>query len=104
MRKRHVVLLETKRNIWVAYSISPSEAKNMSNAVLPQLHYFVFEYNLLLQQKYPYTMKLKYPLNHYYRVGKISMYREEEFEEKEKCLIVSYDDDEDYLSVTNTNF
>lgn len=92
MLKKHVILLETEQNIWVAYSISNAEAIKMSRAHLPQLNYYVFVCNLL--QQFPYTMKLKYPLSQYFRIGKIIIYREEEFEEKEEYLIVTNDDDD----------
>lgn len=90
MLKKHVILLETEKNVWVTYSVSNREAKKMSMAYLPHLHYYVFECNLL--QQFPYTMKLKYPLNQYFRGGEIILYREEQFEEKEEYLTVSYDD------------
>jgi len=90
MIKKHVILLETTNNVWVAYSVSNLEANRMSKAILPHLNYYVFECNLL--QQYPYTMKLKYPLNLYYRDNNIIIYREEEFAEQEEYLIVKYDD------------
>jgi hypothetical protein len=90
MLNKHVILLETEPNIWVAYSVSNTEAKKMSMAHLPHLHYYVFECNLL--QQFPYTMKLKYPLNQYFRSGEIILYREEQFEGKEQYLTVRYDD------------
>jgi len=93
LKKKHVILLETEKNIWVAYSVSNAEANKMSRAFLPQLHFYIFECDLW--QQYPYTMKLKYPLNQYFCVGdgKIIVYKEEDFAETDKYLTVSYDDD-----------
>jgi len=103
MLKKHVILLETEKNIWVAYSISNGEANKMSSAYLPQLNYYVFECNLL--QQYPYTMKLKYPLNKYYHLHKISKYNEEWFAEEDEYLIVSYNnsDESSFLDVGISN-
>lgn len=93
MLKKHIILLETEKNVWVAYSLSDGEANKMTKAFLPGLNYYVFECDLL--QQYPYTMKLKYPLNSNYRVGMICTYREEEFVENEECLVVTYRDFDD---------
>lgn len=97
MLDKHIILLESENNVWVAYSISNTVAERMSKANLTQLTYYIFK--CPLPQQYPYCMKLKYPLNQYYRVGITCSYREEAFTNKEEYLLVHFDALDDILSV-----
>jgi hypothetical protein len=81
MLKKHIVLLQTKDYDWIAYSIKISEARKLLNInkncdeVFRKIQtpsdslkgygvFYIFKCNIL--QQYPYTMKLKAPLNKYY--------------------------------------
>jgi hypothetical protein len=109
MLKKHIVLLETKDYDWIAYSITITEAKKLlninknCNEVFCKLQtpsdslygsgvFYIFKCNIL--QQYPYTMKLKAPLNKYYDCKNIIKYKEEIFKENDEYIIVSYESDE----------
>ena len=92
MLKKHIVLFESKDNGWVAYSTISSDAKRILNVNKNYNIFYVFECDLLKQ--YPYTMKLKAPLNENYNCKKINKYKEEIFEENDKYIIVSYKTEE----------
>ncbi len=92
MLKKHIVLFESKDNGWLAYSTISSDAKRILNVNKNYNIFYVFECDLLKQ--YPYTMKLKAPLNENYNCKKINKYKEETFEENDKYIIVSYETEE----------
>ena len=78
MLKKHIVLFESKDYGWVAYSTIASDAKRILNVNNQYNIFYVFECDLLKQ--YPYTMKLKAPLNENYNCKKINKYKEETFD------------------------
>jgi hypothetical protein len=89
MLKKHIVLFETKDYGWIAYSTSGSDAKRILSVNNKYSLFYIFECNLLKQ--YPYTMKLKAPLNEYYDCKRINKYKEANFEENEKYITISYE-------------
>uniref|UniRef100_A0A6C0KNK8 Uncharacterized protein n=1 Tax=viral metagenome TaxID=1070528 RepID=A0A6C0KNK8_9ZZZZ len=94
MLKKHLVLFESKDYGWIAYSTTGAEAKrilNINNKYKYNI-YYIFECDLL--QQYPYIMKLKAPLNQYYDCKRIIKYKEANFEENDKYLMISYKTDE----------
>jgi hypothetical protein len=93
MLKKHMVLFESKDYEWIAYSTTGRDAKRILNVNKKYNIFYIFECNLLKQ--YPYTMKLKSPLDKYYDCKKINKYKEEKFEEKDEYIIVSYETDDE---------
>jgi hypothetical protein len=89
MLKKHIVLFESKNHGWIAYSTTGSDAKRILSVNNRHHIFYVFECDLLKQ--YPYTMKLKAPLNEFYDCKKINKYKEEIFEEKDKYITISYE-------------
>ena len=89
MLKKHIVLFESKDYEWIAYSTTGSDAKRILSVNKKYNIFYIFECDLLKQ--YPYTMKLKSPINKHYDCKKINKYKEEKFEEKDKYIIVSYE-------------
>ena len=89
MLKKHIVLFECKDYEWIAYSTTGSDAKRILRVNKKYNVFYIFECNLLKQ--YLYTMKLKSPLNKHYDCNRINKYKEENFEEKDKYIIVSYE-------------
>jgi hypothetical protein len=109
MLKKHIVLLQTKDYDWIAYSIKIYEARKLlninkncdevfcklqppSDALQEYGVFYIFKCNIL--QQYPYTMKLKAPLNKYYDCKNIIKYKEEIFEENDEYIIVSYENED----------
>lgn len=109
MLKKHIVLLQTKDYDWIAYSITIAEAKKLlninknCNEVFSKFQipsdslqrsgvFYIFKCNIL--QQYPYTMKLKAPLNKYYDCKNIIKYKEESFKENNEYIIVSYENED----------
>ena len=90
MLKKHVVLFETKQYQWVAYSTTGADAKRILNVNNHYNIFYIFECDLLKQ--YPYTMKLKAPLDKHYDCKIINKYKESVFEENDKYIIISYED------------
>ena len=88
MLKKHLVLFESKDNGWIAYSTTGSDAKRILSVNKKYNIFYIFECDLLKQ--YPYTMKLKAPLELYYDCKRINKYKEENFLEKDAFIIVSY--------------
>ena len=89
MLKKHIVLFETKEYDWVAYSTTGSDARRMVNITKNGNIFYIFECDITKQ--YPYTMKLKAPLNKYYDCKNIIKYKEQMFEENDESIIVSYE-------------
>jgi len=87
MLKTHIVLFETKHYDWIAYSVTGSDAKRSLDVNKNYNIFYVFECDL--KKQYPYTMKLKSPLNKHYDCKKINKYKEEHFDEKDEYIIVS---------------
>jgi len=92
MLKKHVVLLEAKDYGWIAYTTTFADAKKMLtiNVAHNMNIFYIFECNLLKQN--PYAMKLKFPFSQHYDFRKIIIYKEEDFEENDEYIIISYDD------------
>jgi len=89
MLKKHLVLFESKDNGWIAYSTTGSDAKRILSVNKKYNIFYIFECDLLKQ--YPYTMKLKAPLELYYDCKRINKYKEDIFLEKDEFIIVSYE-------------
>jgi hypothetical protein len=91
MLKKHVVLFEAKNYGWIAYSTTFADAKRVLTINDTQQDiFYIFECNLLKQN--PYTMKLKFPFPKHYNHKKINIYTEDEFEDNEEYILISYDD------------
>jgi hypothetical protein len=87
MLKKHIVLFESKDNGLIAYSTTGSDAKRILSVNNKYDIFYIFECDLL--KEYPYTMKLKSPVNKHYDCKKINKYKEENFEEKDKYITIS---------------
>jgi len=90
MLKKHIVLFETKDYQWIAYSTSGTDAKRILSVNKNYNIFYIFECNI--EEQYPYTMKLKSPVNKYYDCKKINKYKEEIFEKEDKYITISYED------------
>lgn len=88
MLKKHIVLFESKHYGWIAYSTTGSDAKRILSVNNKYDIFYIFECDLLKQ--YPYIMKLKAPINKQYNCKKINKYKEENFEENDKYIIISF--------------
>jgi hypothetical protein len=66
-----------------------TEAKRLLR-VNPDIFY-IFKCDLLDSD--PYIMKLRTPFNNYYKSKKINIYKEEVFDENEKCIFITNDND-----------
>jgi len=84
-----MVLFESKEFGWIVYSTIGSDAKRLLNVNNQYNIFYVFECDLLKQ--YPYTMKLKTPLNKHYNCKKINKYEEDFFEENDEYITISYE-------------
>ena len=93
MLKKHVVLFESKDHGWIAYSTTGRDAKRILSVNKKHNIFYIFECDLLKQ--YPYTMKLKLPLDKHYKCEKINKYKEEIFEKKDEYIIVSYETEDE---------
>lgn len=89
MLKKHIVLFESKDYGWIAYSTTGSDAKRILNVNKKYYVFYIFECDL--EKQYPYTMKLKAPLNKHYDCKRINKYKEENFEEEDEYIIISYE-------------
>jgi len=89
MLKKHIVLFETKDYEWVAYSTTGSDAKRILSVNKKYNIFYIFECDI--EKQYPYTMKLKAPLNEHYDCKKINKYKEVDFEENDKYITISYE-------------
>jgi hypothetical protein len=89
MLKKHIVLFETKHYEWVAYSTTGSDAKRILSVNKKYNIFYIFECDI--EKQYPYTMKLKAPLNKHYDCKKINKYKEVDFEENDKYITISYE-------------
>ena len=87
MLKKHIVLFESKDNGLIAYSTTGSDAKRILSVNNKYDIFYIFECDLL--KEYPYTMKLKSPVNKHYDCKKINKYKEENFEEEDKYITIS---------------
>ena len=87
MLKKHIVLFESKEYEWIAYSTTGRDAKRILSVNKKYNIFYIFECDLLKQ--YPYTMKLKSPLDKHYDCKRINKYNEEKFEENDKYIMVS---------------
>jgi hypothetical protein len=94
MLKKHIILFEASHVGWIAYTTTFPDAKRMLTINASTNHdiFYIFECNLLKQN--PYTMKLKFPFSQHYDFKKINLYKEEDFAEKEKYMIISYTDED----------
>jgi hypothetical protein len=91
MLKKHVVLFEAKDYGLIAYSTNFADAKRMLTINGTQdAIFYIFECDLLKQ--HPYTMKLKVPFSQYYHFIKINIYKEEDFADNDKYILISYND------------
>ena len=88
MLKKHIVLFESKDYGWIAYSTTGADAKRILSVNNKYHVFYIFECDL--GQQYPYTMKLKAPLDKYYDFKRINKYKEVNFEENDKYIIVSF--------------
>jgi len=93
MLKKHIVLFESKDYKWIAYSTTGRDAKRILNVNKKYSIFYIFECNI--EKQYPYTIKLKTPLNNYYDCKRINTYKEEYFEEKDKYIIISYETEDE---------
>ena len=93
MLKKHIVLFESKHYEWIAYSTTGRDAKRILSVNKTYNIFYIFECDLLKQ--YPYTMKLKSPLDKHYNCKKINKYKEEKFEETDEYIIISYETDDE---------
>ena len=93
MLKKHIVLFESKHYEWIAYSTTGRHAKRILSVNKTYNIFYIFECDLLKQ--YPYTMKLKSPLDKHYNCNRINKYKEEIFEEKDEYIIISYETDDE---------
>jgi hypothetical protein len=91
MLKKHIVLFESKEYEWIAFSTIGSDAKRKLLVNKNYNIFYVFECDL--KKDYPYTMKLKAPLNKYYDCKKINKYKEENFTDDDKYMIITSSDD-----------
>jgi len=89
MLKKHIVLFESKDYEWIAYSTTGRDAKRILSINKKYNIFYIFECDLLKQ--YPYTMKLKSPLDKHYDCKRINKYKEE----KDEYIIVSYEKDDE---------
>ena len=89
MLKKHIVLFETKDYEWVAYSTTGSDAKRILSVNKKYNIFYIFECDI--EKQYPYTMKLKSPLDKHYDCKKINKYKEVNFEENDKYITISYE-------------
>ena len=90
MLKKHIVIFESKEYGWIAYSTTGADAKRILSVNKKYNIFYIFECDLLKQ--YPYTMKLKAPLNKHFDCKVINKYEEDNFVEDDKYIIVSYKD------------
>jgi len=90
MLKKHIVLFESKHFGWIAYSTTGSDAKRILSVNNKYHVFYIFECDLLKHvfKQYPYIMKLKAPLNKHYDCKKINKYKEENFEENDKYIMI----------------
>ena len=92
MLKKHIVLFESKHHGWIAYSTTGSDAKRILSVNKKYDVFYIFECDLL--KEYPYIMKLKAPLNKHYDCKRINKYKEENFEENDKYIMICSKTDE----------
>jgi hypothetical protein len=82
-----MVLFESKHHGWIAYSTKGSDAKRILSVNNKYDVFYIFKCDLL--KEYPYIMKLKAPLNKNYDCKRINKYKEENFGEYDKYIIIS---------------
>ena len=87
MLKKHIVLFESKEYGWIAYSTTGRDAKRILSVNNKYDLFYIFECDL--SKQYPYIMKLKAPINKQYNCKKINKYKEGNFEENDKYIIIS---------------
>ena len=92
MLKKHIVLFESKEYGWIAYSTTRGDATRILSINNKYRIFYIFECDL--EKQYPYTMKLKAPLDNY-DCKRINKYKEVNFEENDKYIIISYKSDSD---------
>ena len=71
MLKKLVVLFESKQYGWITYSTTGSDAKRILSVNNKYDIFNIFECDI--EKQYPYTMKLKLPLNNNYNCKKIHL-------------------------------
>lgn len=89
MLKKYIVLFESKYYEWIAYSTTGRDAKRILSVNNKYNKFYIFKCDLLKQ--FPYTMKLKSPIDKHYDCKIINKYKEENFEEEDQYIIVSYE-------------
>jgi len=102
MLKKHIILFESKEYGWIAYSTTGRDAKRILSVNNKYNIFYIFECDLL--KEYPYIMKLKAPPNKHYDCKIINKYKEENFEENDKYIIISSKKDQDtgiYFDIKN---
>ena len=92
MLKKHIVLFESKEYGWIAYSTTRADATRILSVNNKYHVFYIFECDL--ERQYPYTMKLKAPLDKYCDCKRINKYKEVNFEENDKYIIISYQPEE----------
>ena len=85
------MIFESKDFDMVAYSTTCRDAKRILNVNKTNNVFYIFE--CYIRKQYPYTMKLRAPLDKFYDCKKINKYKEEHFEENDKYIIISYETD-----------
>jgi hypothetical protein len=96
MLKKHIVLFESKDYEWIAYSTTGSDAKRILSVNKNYNIFYIFECDI--EKQYPYTMKLKAPLNKHFDCKVINKYEEDIFVQDDKYIIVSYKDVDEGIS------
>jgi|UniRef100_A0A6C0E3A7 hypothetical protein len=71
MLKKLVVLFESKQYGWITYSTTGSDAKRILSVNNKYDIFYIFDCDI--EKQYPYTMKLKLPLNNNYNCNTIHL-------------------------------
>jgi len=91
--KNHVVLFESKRYGWIAYSAKAADAKRLIYANKHYDLFYIFECEI---RQDPYTMKLRAPLANWYNCKRIIKYKDEHAV-GHSFMIVRYEDEDDMV-------
>ena len=97
MRRIHVILFESKHHGWISYAIMGKEAKRLLK-ISPHIFY-IFECDIpVFECDIPdsnIVMKLKKPLDKYYKTNVINIYKDEDKDEDED------EDEDDCMCIIN---
>jgi len=88
MLKKYIVLFESKHFGWIAYSTTRADAKRI--LIINNKYHVLYIFECDLTKQYPYTMKLKSPLDKHCNCKIINKYKEDNFDENDKYIIISY--------------